>query len=462
MKNDYWNKRLANEYWNIYNNSAKYQKELIKIYNKASDEIIEELYKISAKFEENGVISRSEFYKAEHLKRMEKGFNDVLKELGEKVEDKGTAIILNAGEDVVKKTGKSLGIEINYNEDLAKKLMQTDWKGSNFSKRVWKNSKKLENELNTQVKKGILTGKPTSQIAIELDKSMGVGLSNSARLVRTETMHHMNDVNLQHMKSAGIQQVEEVVTLDERTSSECQPHHGRVWDIDKAPHLPRHPHCRCVLVAHIDVDKMAAEFDRREAKILFESGAIDEFGVAERLGYNPLRQDEAINIMEKEAREWMNKLKPEELRSIKKYTGNGIDEDGVKLYEKINRYLWNSYYSNVEEEKMLKRNISNIRDSYKISDNSHDLMCYRYQIPGYSMEGVFDGFLSTSLTNKPVMGGNKPNSIIIVPKNTDRIYINLISDYEQKELLLKNGTVLEKFAVRKKDDIIIYIAKQGG
>lgn len=267
MKNDYWSKRLANEYWNIYNNSAKYQKELIKIYNSASDEILEELYKISAKFEENGVISRSEFYKAEHLKKMEKGFNDVLIKLGEKVEDKGTAIILNAGKDIVKKTGKSLGIEINYSEDLAKKLMQTDWKGSTFSKRVWKNSKKLENELNTQVKKGILTGKPTSQIAIELDKSMGVGLSNSARLVRTETMHHMNDVNLQHMKSAGIQQVEEVVTLDERTSSECQPHHGRVWDIDKAPHLPRRPNCRCVLVAHIDVDKMAEEFDRREAEI---------------------------------------------------------------------------------------------------------------------------------------------------------------------------------------------------
>lgn len=267
MKNDYWSRRLANEYWNVYNDTSKYQKELIKIYNSASDEILEELYKISAKFEKNGVISRFEFYKVEHLKRMEKGFNDVLRELGEKIENKESKIILNAGEDVVKKTGKSLGIEINYNEDLAKKLMQTDWKGSTFSKRVWRNSKKLENELNTQVKKGILTGKPTSQIAIELDKSMGVGLSNSARLVRTETMHHMNDVNLQHMKSAGIQQVEEVVTLDERTSSECQPHHGRVWDIDKAPHLPRHPHCRCVLVAHIDIDKTAEEFDRKEAEI---------------------------------------------------------------------------------------------------------------------------------------------------------------------------------------------------
>lgn len=270
MKNDYWSKRLANEYWNIYNDTSKYQKELIELYKKANEEILAELYKIAAKFEENGVVSRSEFYKAEHLKRMEKGFNDVLRELGEKVEYKGSKIILNAGKDVVLSTGESLGIDINYNEDLAKKLLQTNWKGSNFSKRVWKNSKKLEKELNTQVKKGILMGKPTAQIAIELDKSMGVGLTNTARLVRTETMHHMNDVNLQNMKASGVKQVEEVVTLDERTSSTCKVHNKKIHDIEKAPILPRHPNCRCVLVPYVNVEKLAQEFDRREKEILNE------------------------------------------------------------------------------------------------------------------------------------------------------------------------------------------------
>lgn len=268
MKNNsYWEKRLANDLWNTYNDTSKYQKELIEIYKKATDEILEELYRIASKYEENGVISRSEFYKAEHLKRMEKGFNDILKGLGEKIENKGSNIILNAGEDVVKKTGKSLGIDINYNEDLAKKLIQTKWKGSNFSKRIWRNSKKLEKELNTQVKKGILTGKPTAQIAMELNKSMGSGLSNSARLIRTETMHHMNDINLAHMKDSEITQVKEIVTLDERTSSTCKVHNNKIHDIDKAPILPRHPNCRCVLVPYVDVDKMVEEFDRREKEL---------------------------------------------------------------------------------------------------------------------------------------------------------------------------------------------------
>ena len=107
---------------------------------------------------------------------------------------------------------------------------------------------------------------------------MNVALSDCARLVRTETMHHLNQINLRSMQETGvIKQVREVVTLDERTSNECAPNDGKIWAIDKAPVLPRHPNCRCVLVPHIDPDKIAAEFDREEAKILFESGIIDEF-----------------------------------------------------------------------------------------------------------------------------------------------------------------------------------------
>ena len=53
MKNNsYWEKRLANNLWNTYNNSSKYQKELIEIYKKATDEILEELYRIASKYEE--------------------------------------------------------------------------------------------------------------------------------------------------------------------------------------------------------------------------------------------------------------------------------------------------------------------------------------------------------------------------------------------------------------------------
>ncbi|WP_288867929.1 minor capsid protein [uncultured Parvimonas sp.] len=268
MKSNYWGKRLAKEYWTIYNDTSKYQKELIKMYKDSSEEILKELFLIANKCEENGVISRSEFYRGNHLKNLEKSINDELRVLGENVEDKGSKIILNAGASVISQTGKVLGIPLDYNKESAMRLMQVDWKGSNFSKRVWKNQTKLSNELNTLVKKGIATGRPPAQIAMELDKSMNSGLYNASRLVRTETMHHMNEVNLLHLKENGIKQVQEIVTLDERTSSTCKVHQNKIHDIEKAPILPRHPNCRCVLVPYVDAEKLTEEFNRREKEIL--------------------------------------------------------------------------------------------------------------------------------------------------------------------------------------------------
>ena len=435
MKNNsYWEKRLANDLWNTYNDTSKYQKELIEIYKKATDEILEELYRIASKYEENGVISRSEFYKAEHLKRMEKGFNDVLKGLGEKIENKGSKIILNAGEDVVKKTGKSLGIDINYNEDLAKKLIQTKWKGSNFSKRIWRNSKKLERELNTQVKKGILTGKPTAQIAMELNKSMGSGLSNSARLIRTETMHHMNDINLAHMKDSGISKVKEIVTLDERTSSTCKVHNNKIHDIDKSPILPRHPNCRCVLVPYVDVD----ELHNRET--LHEDISKKENTITSAItGYN-ISYKEADSDIEKELQKrsdklWNKKFLGSEKNALYEYSGTD--------YGIINRYLENRLFDDDDIEwNQTPQKIKELDRALSRSTLGDDLVLHRgvsfREFETWRNSDTIKAYKSTSI-NENILNvfGDGYHIIIKAPKDTKGFYLGNYSEYKlEKEFLM--------------------------
>lgn len=435
MKNNsYWEKRLANDLWNTYNDTSKYQKELIEIYKKATDEILEELYRIASKYEENGVISRSEFYKAEHLKRMEKGFNDVLKGLGEKIENKGSKIILNAGEDVVKKTGKSLGIDINYNEDLAKKLMQTEWKGSNFSKRIWRNSKKLERELNTQVKKGILTGKPTAQIAMELNKSMGSGLSNSARLIRTETMHHMNDINLAHMKDSGISKVKEIVTLDERTSSTCKVHNNKIHDIDKSPILPRHPNCRCVLIPYVDVD----ELHNRET--LYEDISKKENTITSAItGYN-ISYKEADSDIEKELQKrsdklWNKKFLGSEKNALYEYSGTD--------YGIINRYLENRLFDDDDIEwNQTPQKIKELDRALSRSTLGDDLVLHRgvsfREFETWRNSDTIKAYKSTSI-NENILNvfGDGYHIIIKAPKDTKGFYLGNYSEYKlEKEFLM--------------------------
>ena len=435
MKNNsYWEKRLANDLWNTYNNTSKYQKELIEIYKKATDEILEELYRIASKYEENGVISRSEFYKAEHLKRMEKGFNDVLKGLGEKIENKGSKIILNAGEDVLGNTSKALGIEINYNEDLAKKLMQTEWKGSNFSKRIWRNSKKLERELNTQVKKGILTGKPTAQIAMELNKSMGSGLSNSARLVRTETMHHMNDINLAHMKDAGITKVKEMVTLDERTSNTCKVHNNKIHDIDKAPILPRHPNCRCVLVPYVDVD----ELHNRETlleDISKKENTITSATTGYNISYKEVDSDIEKELQKRSDKLWNKKFLGSEQNALYEYSGTD--------YGIINRYLENRLFDDDDIEwNQTPQKIKELDRALSRSTLGDDLVLHRgvgfREFETWRNSDTIKAYKSTSI-NENILDvfGDGYHIIIRAPKDTKGFYLGNYSEHKsEKEFLM--------------------------
>lgn len=432
--NSYWEKRLANDLWNTYNNTSKYQKELIELYKKATDEILEELYRIASKYEENGVISRSEFYKAEHLKRMEKGFNDVLKGLGEKIENKGSKIILNAGEDVVKKTGKSLGIDINYNEDLAKKLMQTEWKGSNFSKRIWRNSKKLEKELNTQVKKGILTGKSTAQIAMELNKSMGAGLSNSARLIRTETMHHMNDINLAHMKDSGITKVKEIVTLDERTSSTCKIHNNKIHDIDKAPILPRHPNCRCVLVPYVDVDETTKKETLVE-DVNKKENIINSATTGYNILYKEVDSDIEKELQKRSDKLWNKKFLGSEQNALYEYSGTD--------YGIINRYLENRLFDDDDIEwNQTPQKIKELDRALSRSTLGDDLVLHRgvgfREFETWRNSDTIKAYKSTSI-NENILDvfGDGYHIIIRAPKDTKGFYLGNYSEHKsEKEFLM--------------------------
>lgn len=267
-KLSYFETRAANNVWDSYNDTEKFQRELIGIYQQANREVLEELYKLGARITQGGQLSRSEFYRGNHLKKLSSEYTRVLNTLGETLEDKGTAVILGAGKEAYERLGELLDIPINYNKSGLIRLIQEPWKGVTFSDRVWNNQAKLHAALMGSVKDGIHKGRSVTEMALQLNKEMNSGLNNAARLVRTETMHHLNDANLQAMKDAGVKQIKEVVTLDERTSDQCAPHQGMVHDIDKAPGLPRHPNCRCTMVAHFDIDKIAAEYDSEEAAIL--------------------------------------------------------------------------------------------------------------------------------------------------------------------------------------------------
>lgn len=59
----YWKNRIANAQWTAYNNTAKYQKQMLALYRKANAEIEQELFLLEKRIAKDGVISRSTFFR---------------------------------------------------------------------------------------------------------------------------------------------------------------------------------------------------------------------------------------------------------------------------------------------------------------------------------------------------------------------------------------------------------------
>lgn len=443
--NDYFAKRIANSYWDTFNGTNKDHKKLIQIYKRASDDVLKELYKLETDFSENGVISRSKVYKANHLKKISEQYKNVLKDLGEKVESTGELTILKAGKDIVATTSdllKNVGIAIKYNPNTAKKLYQKPWRGANFSGRVWKNQNKLHKELNDILTKGIITGKPTAQMAMELNSRMNTGLHNASRLIRSETMHQMNEINKVSMKESGVTKVQEIVTLDERTSSECSPHNKKIHDIDKAPILPRHPNCRCVLVPYIDVDKVAEEFNRREKEILGENDGLDEernIEKTDKKGYN-ISYKEVDNNIEKILQKqsdkiWNKKLSGSEQNALYEYSGTD--------YGIINRYLDNRLFDddNIEWNQTPQK-IKELDRALSRSTLGDDLVLHRgvgfREFESWKNSDTIKAYKSTSI-NENILDVfcDGYHIIIRAPKDTKGFYLGNYSEHKsEKEFLM--------------------------
>ncbi len=240
----------------------------------------------------------------------------------------------------------------------------------------------------------------------------------------------------------------------------------------------RHAHCHCTLEYFPGDGKKQNSWSKRwkdvtnkdfsemqeQAKVAYQANKKLQslaYSKALELGYSPVPPNKVVQTLREESRKWIRKLTTEEKRAITKYTYNGKDKDGLRLFEKINGYLENRYMPVNEEEKgILVRNAALIKRSLLKNRLQRDIIVYRKEYYTESLSQPINKFLSTSVTSKGVLGGT-PNVAIIVPKGTPGAYIEPLSfdDYKkQREFLFSSGVNLEKIS----DDKGIEIYKVRG
>lgn len=222
----------------------------------------------------------------------------------------------------------------------------------------------------------------------------------------------------------------------------------------------RHRHCDCLVIydpkngknkqiVHSGAKHKA--LDEKRDRIDLANKIVDNKlsniarSKAMELGYNPLPDEKVVNTLRKDAEKWIQTLSDDEIKAIRKYTYNGKDEDGLKLFEKINGFLDGRYKpKDINEKEIILRNAVNIENGLLKNKLKHDIIVYRKDYYPKLLEGSNKKFLSTSISKKGVIKGN-PNVAIIVPKETRGSYVELLSAYKkQREYLLNVDTDLEK------------------
>lgn len=254
MKNsEYWEKRVANNTWKTYNNLEEKNRALLEMYQEASLNISDELYRVAEKMKTSTPML-SDMHKFNRLTKLQENMNIIIKELGENVETFGKNNMYEGFNTNYKNVMHSLG-QVEFampNEKLMEQLLNKPWFGSNFSTRLWKNTQVLATNLNDILTNGLIQGKTVTEMAIQLNNRMHEGFNVAHRLVRTETMHYLNESSIQAYKDSGCKKIQYWAASDERTCPRCGAKHGNPYNIKDAPVLPLHANCRCTYIPIID------------------------------------------------------------------------------------------------------------------------------------------------------------------------------------------------------------------
>ena len=146
----------------------------------------------------------------------------------------------------------------NFNEYQVKAIVNKPWRGSDFSKRIWKNyTEVLPNELGDALLRGSVLGHSNEQIFKMMRQRLkDVEEYQLHRLVITEMGHVAETATAQAYKEEGVEQYQYLATLEAHTCDECAHLDEKVFDLkDKVEGLNYpliHPYCRCTTMPYIE------------------------------------------------------------------------------------------------------------------------------------------------------------------------------------------------------------------
>lgn len=252
--NDYWTERLTT---NQYKKHTKImEKEILKVYKQANASILNVIRQIWLEMLTDGEISISSLNNKNRLGKIQEIINKELHKMGvAEIEILNTYLTegyLQTLSEATTELGGALDTSYaQFNKEAINSIVNANFKGATWSDRIWINQDKLRELLKQNVIDSAILGKDVRKVSKDLSRRMEVSLSDSKRIVRTETMRVLNDGCINAAKERGYTNVEWLAEKDERLCDECRSMNGKIFPIEQAPRI-LHPNCRCTVLPVVE------------------------------------------------------------------------------------------------------------------------------------------------------------------------------------------------------------------
>lgn len=179
--------------------------------------------------------------------------------------------------------GNTLG-SFTASKVSADSLVFANFKGANWSSKLWTRQNELREVVRKGVADGVLRGQGTAPLINKLKKEFDVSYSYARRLAVTESARVYSEAQKANYEANGVDEFG--IMTEAKACPICQPFGGKIYKVSElVPALnapPFHPNCRCTTVPvsrkgaknHVDNDREPAERIKGASKtisdILFE------------------------------------------------------------------------------------------------------------------------------------------------------------------------------------------------
>lgn len=223
----------------LYNEANEQLKEVYKEQKKERDELLKEIAIIMLNYTIiDGLMKMNKNSKDKSYKKLSSlivsGYNRM---------SKNEINIFNV---ILESTVKKTFDFYSYNADLkdVKKIVENNFKGKHFSRRVWGNEEAVAKRLHLQVKEFINGNINVNQIKKDIQRTFNTSAYNAKRLVTTEVARCQNEAFRRFCEETNTKKVKRNAILDSRTCDDCYPLHGKIYELKDMPQVS-HPMCRC-------------------------------------------------------------------------------------------------------------------------------------------------------------------------------------------------------------------------